>query len=153
MSRLFEDDGLAFPMSPGHHWDPQLTGLARCLARAVARGLLSEQTADVALLVRCLHAHRLGSARGDPFQVAEIAQHVMRLHADNIVAKREIAVGSICRTLRPLLATRVPARRIRAEAHNCNADAGFPLTETEVDEVAGIQVWIALHPEGVASNG
>jgi hypothetical protein len=118
--------------------------LAVALARPVARGLLPRPAADAALLLASLHAERAGS--GDAFDTFAVAKHVLHLHLDRITVRQDEARGGIQRRIWPLIEMRAPSSHIRAEAHDCNGAAGFPLAEPEVDSIASAAMINAMRP-------
>jgi hypothetical protein len=43
-----------------------------------------------------------------------------------------------------MIAVRRPSNVLRAEAHDLNGAAGFPLSEDEVDDIAAEEVWHSM---------
>jgi hypothetical protein len=119
------------------------TGLAASLARPVARGLLAIEHARAAIAVAIIKGVRDGTSPGTGTleEKLNIDRHIFDLHLQIEAARRERVIGAISRVLRPLIDLRAPRGRLLAEAHDCNADSGFPLFEPEVKEIAKIQVY------------
>jgi hypothetical protein len=124
-----------------------LIDLSVSLARPVAAGLLPIGHADATLIGAAVRAARTGTIKTDAFDYANVLQHILRLNVHEITVRRTLATAAIRRSIAPLIALKSAARRLLAEAHNCNADFGFPLRERDVTEVVGIEVYAALHPE------
>jgi hypothetical protein len=124
----------------------RLSDLARCLGRPVARGWLSLPLAQAAIAAAAATKARTGrlDGNGDVADAIQFYNHVLDLHVQAEVDRRDKATGAITYTLRPLIAIRAPKSRLLAEAHNTNADAGFPLAEDEVNELAAIEVYWSL---------
>lgn len=114
--------------------------LAASLARPVARGWLTRTEADVSLLNAAMQAQRNGSPY-DPVVVYGGLRHILSLHLEAEDRRRDRVAGRIRRRLKPLLALRKPRNVLLAEAHDVNGDAGFPLLEPEVAEIAAIEAY------------
>ena len=118
--------------------------LAASLARPVARGYLTRNQADSALLETALRGARTGQIKHDPVDVYRIARHILTQRLADMHAKRDLAAHHIRRLLEPMIALRKPSRALLAEAHGLNGDEGFPLTEDEVTELATIEMHRAI---------
>lgn len=125
--------------------------LAQSLGRPLARGYLSHAQAEAAILVYCVRLSREGHLAQDPIEMVRVLQHITRLNANNIVARKETTIGAIRLALRPLLAIGAPANRLRAAAHDQNGAHGFALSEAEVEEVALAEAW--LHSQRARTRG
>lgn len=136
--------------SQGPNFDP--VKMARQLARAVALGLLSENQANTRLLLASSRAAREGKIACDPVAHARLLVGIMRRCKHRFNDLRENAGGAVRGAVAPLIALRVPPRRLFAEAGNANGDHGFLLTEEEVNEIVGRQVVSFLNPEEGASE-
>lgn len=121
----------------------RLYGIARQLARPVARGYTTKAHAVAALLVAASRARdKLG-----PCQVPDIfrgMQDTFNASLAREIESRELTTYRIKRTLAPLIGQHKPRNVLLAEAHGTNGRDGFPLTETEVEEIAASEVWYAL---------
>jgi hypothetical protein len=134
------------PMPPNTNATQQpdrlVYGLARELARPVARGWLTRSEADVALINCALR--RCG--KSDAIGVARLAQHSLRQWLRPEEDRRLLARHRIDRTLHPMIARRTPSNHLLAEAHGVNGEMGFPLTEAETTAAVEDQVYWALEP-------
>ena len=135
--------------------DPEayLHGLARELARPVVRGWISRMAAALSLTSAALKLFNQGRLPRDPGDVDAAAEHLGQLgaailHTLNInvrrlEAERTTARGRIARVISPMVNSGASVNRVRAEAHNVNGAAGFPLTEAEVGAVVEAQKYWA----------
>lgn len=114
--------------------------LARELAAPVARGMLPKCLADAALLCSALKAERDGTP-GHAFENYGAARHVLGLHTASLETKQDLAIARIRRVITPMIASREKSSRLLAEAHNINGEAGFPLTEAQVNETVTAMVF------------
>ena len=113
-----------------------LYGLARSLARPVARGWLSLGEADSALITTTLAEERSGALEGrKASDTVAFKRWLLRQELANQEAVRARATGGIRRIIRPMLETRQPPNAVLAEAHGHNGQSGFPLTEAEVSDI------------------
>lgn len=126
--------------------------LAASLARPVARGYLTRNQADSALLATAMRGARTGQIHHDPVDVFRIARHILTLKLADMHARRELAAHHIKRLLEPMIGSRKPSRALLAEAHGVNGEEGFPLTEDEVRDVVRDEVWWSL-PSGGRHHG
>jgi hypothetical protein len=125
----------------------EIVKLARQLGRPVALGYLPVHQGDAAVLAYCCRLAREGQLDQDPFEVAQIAQHVLRLNANHYDAEQRKTIGAIRRALRPMLAIRASSNRLRAAAHNENGARGFLLPEEVVDEIVAAEILNIMEPE------
>ena len=121
-------------MSTVRRPNPRAFGMARELARPVARGWLSPEAAQAILIGS---AWRSGVA--DPERLGNFLQWILRRHLEVDSDRRAIAERRVWRCVRPLLDQRAPSRQILVAAHDTNGAAGFALAEAEVTNlVAGM---------------
>lgn len=123
---------------------PDPFALAKELAEPVAHGWLTESHAEGLLWTAVAGSRFDGTLHHDPHDVVKIALFVMHCHVDNAVARREEAAGRVRRRVRPLISTRARSSAIRAEAHDVNGEAGFPLSEDETDEIVKNEMFWAM---------
>jgi hypothetical protein len=115
----------------------QAVALAESLARPVVRDLLPLDQAEASVAAAIGRSWRLGllDEGVDAEGLIDIANHILRLNVDIQESKRDQVVAAITRVLRPLIDQRQPIGRLRAEAHDINAEDGSLLTEAMVEEV------------------
>jgi hypothetical protein len=106
-------------------------------------GTLSSVGAEAFLaLVTEQEARRLGADAAWAAWLHGVLRHLVDAHVERLQGRRDMAEHAIKRTVRPMVDRRQPSNRLLAEAHNCNADHGFPLDEAEVQiEVAALVRW------------
>jgi hypothetical protein len=81
-------------------------------------------------------------------------RHILGLWLKIEEDRRAVAEMHVKRRLRPLIALRKKSNVLLAEAHGINGEAGFPLTEPEVTDIAAMEVWFSLPaPTGRHRNG
>jgi len=114
-------------MTHGLSRQPDLYALPACLARPLARGMLSEAQAAAALL---LAAYRGPGPAEDIGAVYRILQHLLGQHCARETLRRDLARQAIRQRLRPMLARRAAWVDLMDAA--LAADAGGALTEPEV---------------------
>ncbi|MGD0106886.1 MAG: hypothetical protein ABSC06_23035 [Rhodopila sp.] len=123
-------------------WQPQ-SGCARSqddaiklavsLARPVVRSMLPVDQAYATIAAAVGRGWRLGILEiPDPEGLIDFAAHILNLNIEIEEDKRDAAIGLISRTIRPLIEKHMPLGRLRAEAHDINADHGSLLTDEEV---------------------
>jgi hypothetical protein len=118
--------------------------LAAELARPVARGYLTLTEAHTAMLTGTVAAERLGKlGRYKAVDVYRLQQHILGLRLEQLENKRADAVSRIRRRVREHIAIGKPRNAVRAEAHDVNGAAGFPLDEPDVTAIADIAVYHA----------
>jgi hypothetical protein len=109
--------------------------LAQSLARPVVRNMLPLAQAFATIAAVVGRGCRLGLLQvEDPQGLIETAIHIMGLHIEQQETNRDNVVSDINRRLWPLIDQRVPANRLRAEAHDLNGEAALLLTEAEVEQ-------------------
>ena len=118
--------------------------LAAALARPVARGYLTLTEAHAELLLAACHAVRDGYPDHDAAGIWRLQRHVLRLHLEAEERRRDLAEARVKHRLRPLIALRKPPNVLRAEAHDVNGAAGFPLEEREVNGLVTTEIFWAL---------
>ena len=111
--------------------------LASSLARPVARELMSLDHAEVAVAVACARAAREGALAGnadlaDAIRISTDILHRALINQDTALIHVRAAID---RVIWPMITKRVLIGRIRAEAHNLNADRGGLMTEAQVEDV------------------
>jgi hypothetical protein len=119
--------------------------LATSLAKPVARGYLTLGQAHASLICRVLQAERDGDLA--PYAATDVfsgLRHVLGLNLENLERDRALAELRIRWRIRPMIAVRRPSNVLRAEAHDLNGAAGFPLSEDEVDDIAAEEVWHSM---------
>ena len=114
--------------------------LAASLARPVARGWLSLDTAEDSLAAYTVRT-KLGPH--EPDFVFGMARWILQQRLNAEEARRELAGSRIRQRLYPLIALHKPARALFAEAHDVNGGDGFPLEESEVNDLAATQMIMA----------
>ena len=137
------------PMPAGN----RLHRIAASLARPVARGWLSPDTARGSLAAFTARAHRGGKL--GPYQPDDVYDTLCHTLDSRLAAeenRRDLARHRIRRTLEPMIAARQPWGALMAEAHGVNGTAGFPLTEDEVSDIVRDNVWWSL-PAGGRRHG
>jgi hypothetical protein len=107
--------------------------LAVELARAVGRGLLSELDALAAIELAAMRAQLPASCTLD--DKVRIDRGIFGLHLERHYDLSNNTADDIQRAVRPLIAGQHPRGRIRAEAHEVNAEHAFQLTEPVVELV------------------
>jgi hypothetical protein len=114
-----------------------VTALAVQLARPVTRGMLLIEEAEAAIAVSCMQAARAGTlpGAGNVDDVVRIATHILHLNIEQQGNARDLVASAIGRVVKPLIDKFVPIGRLRAEAHDINADHGTLLGESEVEQV------------------
>jgi hypothetical protein len=118
--------------------------LARELAQPVARGYLSLTEAHIALLTGSVRAERRGELA--PFKAADVfrlQRHLLGLHLERLMSKRDIAEMRIKQRVRPLIASLKPPNVVLAEANDVNGAEGFPFDEVSVNDIARGEVYFA----------
>lgn len=121
-----------------------LVKLAPTLGRAVARGDLSPEHADAAIVVAVAREYP-----GDVTEPIRIWRHILSLNVRNYTARRETASGAISRILRPLIDLHRPYGAIMAQAFDVNEDNGAPLSESDVKDLVETQLyWAMKKPRG-----
>jgi hypothetical protein len=123
--------------------------LAASLARPVARGWLSLDTAEDSLAAYTVRT-KLGTC--DPDFVFGMARWVLQQRLSAEEGRRELAGSRIRQRLYPLIALHKPARALFAEAHDVNGADGFPLDESEVNDIAATQMIMATPRHRRASH-
>ena len=109
--------------------------LAVSLARPVVRSLLAIDQAYATIAAAVGRGWRLGILETpEPEGLIEVASHILNLNIEIEEDKRDAAIALISRTIRPLIEKHTPLGRLRAEAHDINADHGSLLTEDEVGQ-------------------
>jgi hypothetical protein len=111
--------------------------LAVELARPVVRSMLPLELAEAALAVALAREERAGTSPGTGSfdEKWRIDCHILRLNVEIQEDARDKAIGIIVRRIQPLIDSYSPIGRVRAEAHDVNADRGFMLSEPEVEGV------------------
>jgi hypothetical protein len=124
------------PEAGGVRSKEDVIALAVSLARPVVRGMLPIDHAEAAIAAAIGRAWRIGILPydTDPEGLIGIANHILRLNIELQENKRDAVISEIMRKVRPLIDKRLPLGRVRAEAHDVNADGGSLLTEAEVEE-------------------
>ena len=128
-----------------------LYGMARELGRAVARAGLPREHAYASCITATVAAERVGTLGG--YAARDIVAHqrwLVDVTADAEARTRDLCAHKIRRTVAPMIAGRRPRNVLLAEAHGVNGAQGFPLHESEVDDLVKTEVWFALPP---ASQG
>jgi hypothetical protein len=123
------------------------------LAKPVASGTLPLPHALAAILAVTLQQERDGTL-GDR-DINDVLQLKQQLFHDRLLTLqiiREQVIATIKRTIAPLVAIRAKSGRILSEAHGCNGEAGFPLTEDEVTEVVRVAMYWAMKPARKGDN-
>jgi len=123
--------------------ESKLFALSARLARPVALGQMSLTTADITLLNAADTAIRSRRMDRDLVRFTGYLQHVLRLNLAPLETRRAVVRARIKRVVAPLIAARAQSRRLLAEAHNTNGEAGFPLAEAEVTEIVRVEVFWA----------
>lgn len=109
--------------------------LAVSLARPVVRSLLPVDQAYATIAAAVGRGWRLGILETpEPEGLIEVASHILNLNIEIEEDKRDAAIALISRTIRPLIEKHMPLGRLRAEAHDINADNGRLLTDQEVEQ-------------------
>lgn len=129
----------------------RLYGMAKELGKAVARTDLPLEHAYASCIAATLSAERAGDL--GPYAAKDIVAHQRWLIQETAVAvsnARDLCAHKIRRTVAPLIARRKPPNMLLAEAHGVNGAQGFPLHESEVNDLVKTEVWYALPP---ASRG
>lgn len=122
-------------------------GIAREMARPVARGDLPLVQADAAIICDTLQQERSGALAGlHAPDVVHLKRFLLRGYIEREQARRELAEHRIRRLLAPMIAARKPRNVLLAEAHGVNGAADFPLTEEEVTDVVRTEVFYSLPP-------
>lgn len=126
-----------------------MTYFAEIFAKPIVQGRISTAAALGAIVAATARGMREGTLDGNgTFEDrVRIANHILWLNIRNLEAARDEAAGAVGRSLRPLIAVRVPRNRLMAEGHNLNGDRGFPLSEPEVEELVTILVWRTMQGE------
>jgi hypothetical protein len=108
--------------------------LAVSLARPVVRGLLPVDQAEAAIAVALRNADQGALPGIGTFEERlKIDCHILKINVDLLEARRCQIIGAITSTLRPLIAKLVFIGRLRAEAHDINAEGGGLLTDADVE--------------------
>jgi hypothetical protein len=122
-------------------------GIAREMARPVARGDLPLVQADAAIICDTLQQERSGALQGlKAPDVVRLKRFLLRGFVEREQVRRDLAEHRIRRLLAPMIAARKPPNALLAEAHGVNGAAGFPLTEEEVTDVVRGEVFFSLPP-------
>jgi hypothetical protein len=118
-----------------------LYGLAREMARPVARGEIPLAHADAALWVDTLQQERDGALgplyAGD---VARFKRWLLRQEVERCQVVRDLAAHRIRRRVKAMVALRKRSNAVLSEAHGVNGEAGFPLSEDEVSDIADTEM-------------
>lgn len=124
--------------------DPAI--LATSLGKPVANGMLSfgQAMASITMAISRGMRDNILPGNGTLDERIAICRDILALAINNQEARREQATGTITRTLKPMIGQALPSNQLLAEAHNANADNGFPLSEDEVREVAATEVYWSL---------
>jgi hypothetical protein len=117
-------------------------GIAREMARPVARGDLPLVQADAAIICDTLQQERSGALAGlHAPDVVHLKRFLLRGYIERERVRRELAEHRIRRLLAPMIALRKPHNALLAEAHGVNGAAEFPLTEEEVTDLVLEATW------------
>lgn len=113
-----------------------VAALATSLARPVVRGLMPLEHAEAAVAAACGKAARDGTlaGNGDVADAIRIATHILHCTLTNHDTAVVLTSAAIDRVITPMIEKGVLIGRIRAEAHNVNADRGTLMTEAQVEE-------------------
>lgn len=125
---------------PGTPQEAEAHALAKSFAKPIARGYLRGREAYAAL---ALAADKIPGASPEFLRGL---WNTVKLNYRAERQLRELTEMRIARVLKPMIAQRQPSNALRAVAHEINGQAGFPLTEDEVDEVTATEIWFALPP-------
>jgi hypothetical protein len=118
-----------------------LYGLAREMGRPVARGEIPLAHADAALIVDTIQQERAGSL-GTLLapDVVRLKRFLLRQEVERQQVARDIAAHRISRLVKSMVALRKRSNAVLAEAHGINGEAGFPLAEDEVNDIADTEM-------------
>ena len=112
------------------------TALANSLAVAVVKGFLPMHRAEAAIAATIGTAWRKGDLQDipDPTVLIHSGCFVLERKVEELESRREMVMEAMIAMAEPLIEAQTPIRRIRAELHDINGEAGFPLLEAEVEQ-------------------
>jgi hypothetical protein len=127
-------------------------GIAREMGRPVARGEMPLVQADAAIICDTLAQERAGALDGlKAPDVVRLKRFLLRQEVRRHEVAREIAAWRIERLVKSMVVLRKRSNAVLAEAHGINGQAGFPLSEEEVNDIAHTEMHYAprrLHHVG-----
>jgi hypothetical protein len=124
------------PTATGIRSKEDVIALAVSLARPVVREMLPLDHAQAAIAAAVGRACRLGILDdiSDPEGLIDVANHILDLNITIQEDKRDAVTHAIARTIRPLIDKQQSIGRLRAEAHDVNAEGGSLLSDAEVEQ-------------------
>jgi hypothetical protein len=122
-----------------------VVNLAVSLARPVVRSMLPLAHAEASIAAAVGRAFRLGliASPDGPDGVIGVANHILHQNIKSQEDRRSAAVAAIALQVRPLIEQHAAIGRIRAEAHDVNADGGMMLTEDDVESAVVHALYVA----------